>query len=176
MLLAHSFLAGNFREATLPQGWKVKTNNTRAGLPCRFQAGSVHCQSPVCVCVSPCTRGSKKNQPKGLNASFPTFVPMRVLWMHWSGPALGGTSVDAFIWDTPRPLRKADMALLGHWRGQGSARRQRPVPLSVSWAEPPSCGQNAVECNLERQNSSGGEEQGVLRHAPTLTAKTQVLG
>lgn len=46
-------------------------------------------------------------------------------------------------------------------------RRQLPVPPSISWAELPSCGHSAVECNLQRQNTSGGEEQGVLRHTPT---------
>lgn len=48
-------------------------------------------------------------------------------------------------------------------------KRQIPVPPSISWAELPSCGHalHAVECNLQRQNTSGGEEQGVLRHAPT---------
>lgn len=71
---------------------------------------------------------------------------------------------------------KANTALLGDWRGQGSARRQRLGTLSVSWAELPSRSQNATERDLERKNASGGEEQGVLRQAPTPTAKSQALG
>lgn len=71
---------------------------------------------------------------------------------------------------------KANTALLGDWHGQGSARRQRPGTLSVSWAELPSRSQNAMECDLGRKNASGGEEQGVLRQAPTLTVKSQALG
>jgi len=31
---------------------------------------------------------AKGKKPAGLNASFPTFLPMRVLWIHWPGPAL----------------------------------------------------------------------------------------
>lgn len=159
----------------MTKGWEVKTNNTRARFPCRFQNGSAHSQSPARVHVSAlCTPGSKEKK-RGLNASFPTFVPMRVLWLHWSGPALGGASVGAFIWDTPKPLRLT-RHLLGDWRGQGSARRQRLGTLSVSWAELPSRSQNATERDLERKNASGGEEQGVLRQAPTPTAKSQALG
>lgn len=107
----------------------------------------------------------QRKKEQALNASFPTCVPMRVLWIHWSAPALQGASVGAFIWATRRPLRRANRALLGGWCGQGSARRQRPVPLSISRAELPSCGQNAVESNPERRNTSGGNEEGVLRRA-----------
>lgn len=55
--------------------------------------------------------------------------------------------------------------------GTGSARRQRLVPLSILWAELPSCGQKAMECDLKRQNTSGGEEQGVLRDMSTPAIK-----
>lgn len=55
--------------------------------------------------------------------------------------------------------------------GTGSAGRRRLVPLSILWAELPSCGQNATECDLKTQNTSGGEEQGVLRDKPAPTVK-----
>lgn len=58
----------------------------------------------------------------------------------------------------------APLVVAGVWREQGSAGRQRLVPLGIPGAKPPSCGQNTTGCNLEGQSASGGEEQGVLRH------------
>lgn len=80
---------------------------------------------------------------------------MRVLWIHWSGPALGGASVGQAGTAGDGQCREAKAGTSEHLVGRTAIMRPKSHGVRPQ----------------EAKHTSGGEEQGVLRDMSTPAIK-----